>query len=90
MEFKFHAFADSPFSGHIGTQDYGGTVSDILLGTYGAGQTGATNPYDWRSTYFSGFSNENDLTWAFYYFQGNDLGWTDAYNLPCNTGDIVA
>ncbi len=44
----------NPTTGSIGTKDYGGSVADVLLGTYGNGpQTGSTSAYDWTSVYFT-------------------------------------
>lgn len=73
--------------GNIGTKDYGGSKADVLLGTYGAGQTGPTTPFSWLSTYFTGAASFNYLHW----------GWTYEYkhqkwvNFDTGTtGDIVA
>ena len=42
-----------PVTGSLGTMNYGGTTADLLLGTYGAGQVGATTPYSWYAAYFA-------------------------------------
>jgi hypothetical protein len=87
LEFTFTAVVSTPFSGNIPTQHYGGTVADILLGSYGNGQTGPTSVFQWTSVYFGGFGTEHDSNWAFYYYQGNHLGWTNAFG--GSSGDIV-
>jgi len=88
LEFTFTATANTPFSGNIPTKDYGGTVSDILLGTYGSGQTGPTSVFSWTNTYFTNFGNEVETNWGFYYYMGNGLGWTNAAS--GSSGDILA
>lgn len=75
--------------GNIGTFDYGGTKADVLLGTYGAGQTGPTTPFSFLSAYCTdddGFSDFAFLNW----------GWTYKYRSQTwnnfdygTTGDIV-
>ncbi len=87
LEFTFTATSSTPFSGSISTKNYGGTVADILLGSYGNGQTGPTSVFSWSGAYFGGFSNEAATNWAFYYYMGNTLGWTNA--AAGNSGDIV-
>ncbi|MDV3243919.1 MAG: hypothetical protein LYZ66_01940 [Nitrososphaerales archaeon] len=87
LEFTFTATSNTPFSGNIPTKDYGGTVSDLLLGSYGNGQTGPTNVFAWTSVYFTGFGGEVVLNFAFYYYMGNTLGWTNAAS--GSSGDIV-
>jgi len=42
-----------PITGSLGMMNYGGTTADLLLGTYGHGQVGATTPYSWYATYFA-------------------------------------
>ena len=83
----FTATSCTPTFGNIGMKDYGGTKADILLGTYGAGQTGPTTPFSYLSTYCSGYNND---------FNYNNWGWTYHYrNQTWNnfdygtTGDIL-
>jgi hypothetical protein len=71
--------------GYQGVFNFGGTKEDILLGTYGAGQQGATPTFDWTQ-YFAGFDNFTYLNW----------GWTYKYKAQkwlnfstATTGDIV-
>ena len=73
--------------GDIGTFDYGGTKSDILLGTYGAGQVGSTTPFSYLNTYFTGVgSSFNYIHWGWDYHFGHQL-W---HNFDTGTtGDIV-
>lgn len=72
--------------GKIGKFDYGGSKEDVLLGTYGAGQDGATTPYSFVDAYFPGWGGWALMNW----------GWTYRYrSQPWNnydydtTGDIV-
>lgn len=72
--------------GNIGTFDFGGTKADVLLGTYGAGQTGPTTPTSVLSIYFPGYSG----------FTYGNWGWTYNYKsqswdnfASAITGDIV-
>lgn len=77
-----------PTHGSVGTYDFGGTRSDILLGTYGNGQTGPTS-VDWLGFYFtSGTISTFNYDWGWRYTGNTTSGpW-------CNTdlgtsGDIV-
>lgn len=72
--------------GNIGTYDFGGTKADILLGTYGAGQTGPTTVFDWMSKYFTGVSNFNQSQWGWTYHYRSQT-WNNFYY--GTTGDIV-
>jgi hypothetical protein len=85
-----------PTSGYIGIKDYGGTLSDVLKGTYGNGQTGDSHVFDWETVYFTGFTAINfQAQWGWKYVlnsQFNVNGETD--NTWCNyfsgtTGDIT-
>jgi len=87
LEFTFTATSATQLSGHLPTKNYGGTSSDILLGTYGAGQTGPTKVFSWTSIYFTGFGNEVDTNWGFFYYMGNTLAWTNAAS--GSSGDIA-
>jgi hypothetical protein len=71
--------------GNIGTIDYGGTKADILLGTYGAGQTGPT-PFSFLSTYFPGWSGWTYINWGWTYHYKNQTWNNFDYG---TTGDIV-
>lgn len=79
-----------PTHGTIGAYDFGGTQSDVLLGTYGNGQTGDANPTDWLSFYFTPSTINT--------FAYDNWGWRYTGNTTsgpwCNTalgssGDIV-
>jgi hypothetical protein len=79
--------AAGPTSGNLGTMNYGGTTSDLLLST---GQTGATAPYDWVTTYFGAsasfnFGNSGNA-WAWYYTLNNFFRSTTSANQWCNFG----
>lgn len=87
LEVTFTATSVTAGTFHISTQNYGGTVSDILLGSYGNGQTGDTSAYSWTANWTSGFTIGSEPIWGFFYFTGNTLAWTNSYN--SNTGDIV-
>lgn len=75
-----------PTMGTVGIYNFGGTESDILLGSYGNGQTGATNATDWLSFYFT------PSTIATFSFGdgGAEWGWQYTGNSVsgpwCNTG----
>lgn len=58
--------------GFIGTFNFGGSKADILLGTYGNGQTGQTSAYDWLSAYFGtgADSSYSMLYWSWTYIYG--------------------
>jgi hypothetical protein len=88
-----------PVSGILGDKNYGGTTADLLLGTYGAGQTGAKTPYSWYAAYFSPAdpTDTNLLyglggnAWGFVYtlnvaFQTNPHGGSPSVNQWCNFG----
>jgi hypothetical protein len=79
--------------GNLGTKNYGGTETDIKLGTY-ALQTGDTNAYNWLTAYFagipaSGTGSLNNINWGFTYTitSGTSLVWSN--NAALNSGDIV-
>jgi hypothetical protein len=81
----FTASAFERARGYKGKFDFGGTKDDILLGTYGAGQVGATPSFDWTE-YFTDFADFEYVKW----------GWTYKYktqrwfNSSAGThGDIV-
>jgi hypothetical protein len=60
-----------PLRGSLGHKDYGGKASDVLLGTYGAGQVGDSSVFDWVHQYFiplNGTSLSNDISL-------NNWGW---------------
>ena len=72
--------------GNIGTFNFGGTISDILLKTYSAGQTGPITPFSYLSTYFSGVSGftENQWGWVYHY---RSQAWNNF--AAGSSGDIV-
>jgi hypothetical protein len=81
--------------GNLGTKNYGGTISDILLGYYGNGQTGPTNSFNPISAYFSGgnTSNPGEPFWGFAYQLNPIFHESNSVNQWCNyysgtTGDI--
>ncbi|GEM_PF-1944976 len=84
--------------GFIGTFDYGGTLHDVLLQSYGNGQVGDRHAYDWESAYFTGGSQLNEGHWGWSYeldpiFQGSSSvnQWCN-YNTADggNSGDIFS
>ena len=90
LELLFTATSVTSGTFILSTQNYGGTMADILLGSYGNGQTGNTNTYDWTAHFTTGFApygSNYEPIWGFYYFMGNTLGWTNAYS--GSSGDIV-
>ena len=82
----FTATSFTPAFGNIGTFDYGGTKADILLGTYGAGQTGPTTPFSFLKAYFVGADGFTYVNWGWTYrYRGQT--WNN-YDYG-TTGDIV-
>lgn len=77
-----------PTHGNIGTYDFGGTKSDVLLGKYANGQVGDSSPTDWVNLYFSGVSNENEPVWGWQYRYPTQT-WCNTSVLPKGSGDIV-
>ncbi len=72
--------------GNIGTKDYGGTKADVLLGTYGAGQTGPTTPFSFLSAYFTGAASFTYVSWGWTYHYRSQTWNNFDYG---TTGDIV-
>ena len=72
--------------GFVGTHDLGGTKEDILGGTYGPGQTGAPNEWDWLTTYFVAADQfvQDPWGWTYHY---QDQTWVNSSS--GNSGDIV-
>lgn len=83
---KFSATSVTPAFGNIETFDYGGTKADVLLGTYGAGQTGPITPFSYLNKYFTGVSGFAYLNWGWMYHYRSQT-WNN-YDYG-NTGDIV-
>lgn len=54
-------------NGNLGTFDFGGTQGDILLCSYGAGQTGPTSAFDWFGYYFPSGTSFNEFIWGWTY-----------------------
>jgi len=73
-------------NGNIGTFDFGGTKADILLGTYGAGQTGSSSTFSYLSAYFTGVTGFNEFNWGWTYHYKSQ-SWNNFYY--GTTGDIV-
>src|SRR5579885_1011767 len=84
----------NPTKGSLGIKDYGGTLGDVLKGTYGNGQIGDAHVFDWTSTYFTGFSAINQV-WGWAYLLNAKLRVAgETTNQWCNyfsatTGDIA-
>jgi len=85
--------------GSLGLMNYGGTTADLLLGTYGNGQVGASTPYSWYTTYFApadpSYANfiygDGGNAWGFVYtlnhaFYANPHGPLTATDQWCNFG----
>ncbi|MHB8910784.1 MAG: hypothetical protein ACYDAA_18065 [Syntrophales bacterium] len=77
---------DLKANGNIGTYDFGGTKADILLGTYGAGQTGPLSPVSVLDLYFPGYTSFNYINWGWTYHYKNQ-SW-DNFDTG-TTGDIA-
>ncbi len=82
----FDAASFTSAFGNIGTFDLGGTKADVILGTYGAGQTGITTPFNAISNYFPGYSNFIWVNWGWTYKYQNQRWNNFDYG---TTGDIV-
>jgi len=71
----------TPITANLGTKDYGGTTSDILLGTYSGNvsgsQTGPTTAYSWYLTYFT----PADPSYANLIYGLNGNAWGFVYTL---------
>jgi hypothetical protein len=89
-------FTSSPYvpvCGYLGRHEAGGTEADVLLGTYGGGQTGAPNAWSPGDTYFPGAAADDWGSWvttAFsftYRYRHQTFVW-DAWT-GAGTGDIV-
>ena len=85
-EATFTAPSFTAVSGNLGTYDFGGSKTDVLLGTYGAGQTGPTTPYSFFGQYFPGYSNFNYVNWGWTYHYRSQA-WNNL--MTGNSGDIV-
>ena len=72
--------------GYIGIYNYGGTKADILKGTYGNGQVGDTNVFNYLSKYFPGYTDFNYINWGWMYYYGTQT-WVNA--MSGSSGDIV-
>ena len=90
-----------PQYGTIATPfNFGGTHSDLLLGTYSK-QKGDTTYTDVMGLYFPGYTNLNNQEWGFTYMYGNtviqsgpnagqpDMNHIWNNNSALNTGDII-
>jgi hypothetical protein len=75
--------------GFIGSFDFGGTKADILLGTYGAGQTGPTTPFSYLSAYFTGVTNFAQPHWGWTYQYKKQAWYNYATGDGGTSGDIV-
>lgn len=74
----------NPTHGNIGTFNYGGTMTDVLLNGYGNGQVGAPNPYDWTSAYFSNTNNFDQTHWGWSYNLDPQFQSNTSVNQWCN------
>jgi hypothetical protein len=89
----FTSSSYKPVCGYLGTHDAGGTEADILLGTYGAGQTGAPSSWSPGDTYFPGAAADGWSSWvttaySFTYRYGHQTSVLDP-STGTGTGDIV-
>jgi hypothetical protein len=76
--------------GNLGTFDFGGTTSDIPLGTY-SNQAGNTNPFDWVPYYFPEYTNFVQPAWSWTYtnstYHSGGNQWINSN--AGNSGDII-
>lgn len=71
--------------GYIGSYNFSGTRSDIILGTYGAGQTGDATPYNWLSAYFEPGFSYSMPSWGWTYIYESQT-WINS--ISGSSGDI--
>lgn len=67
----------TPLAGSLGTYNYGGTTSDLLLGTYGNGQVGDASEFNWYTAEFSPADPSN----ANFAFGDGGNAWGFVYTL---------
>lgn len=84
-EFTATSMKASCTAGGLGTFDFGGSESDILLGTYSK-QTGDTSPYNYLTSCFNNPSNFQYINWGWTYNYKNQQ-WSNTQS--GTTGDIV-
>ena len=72
--------------GYIGTFDFGGTKDDVLLGTYGNGQNGDANPFNFLAAYVPDWDNFHYVNWGWTYHYKSQTWNNFDYG---TTGDIV-
>jgi hypothetical protein len=79
------AFLGGP-QGNLGTMNYGGTVSDVLLGYYSNGQKGDSSAYNPILAYFSGGTTTNPAEphWGFAYELNPIFHESNSLNQWCN------
>jgi len=87
-------FPTVPVHGSIGTYNFGGTMADILLGSYGNGQTGDTTYTSYLSLYFSSHAGFTYLAASYIYTLGAGMGYGKLWvSSPISTsadmGDIL-
>jgi hypothetical protein len=83
-----------PNFAYLGTLNYGGTTSDLLLGS---GQVGDTTPYTWLTVYFGAsatFFGNSGTAWGWVYTLNKFFQSPPSVNQWCNLdtgayGDIV-
>jgi hypothetical protein len=93
--FTFTGSFNGGMQGNLGTMNYGGSISDVLLGYYGNGQTGDSSSYNPFSVYFSGGTSQSPAEpyWGFAYELNSIFHESSSVNQWCNyysgtTGDI--
>ena len=74
----------NPTRGNIGSFDFGGKISDVLLTSYHNGQTGDTHPYDWTSAYFTNLSGFAQPHWGWSYKLDPIFDSAGSINQWCN------
>lgn len=83
--------SSKPVAGSIGAYNFGGSQADILLGTYGNGQTGPTTATSWTSFYFTSYSLSSEPVWTFMYGHGDGMGYGAMWvnDAAGSYGDII-
>ncbi|MGC2288519.1 MAG: hypothetical protein WA688_01500 [Thermoplasmata archaeon] len=84
----------NPVSGSLGELNYSGTTADLLLGTYGSGQVGDANEYNWYAAYFGSSGTLTEPEWGFVYNANLAFSYGNTAPEWCNfasgnAGDIL-
>lgn len=84
----------NPLTGSLGSMNYTGTTSDLLLQAYGNGQVGDGNEYNWYQAYFGSTGTLTEPEWGFDYTVNAEFSYGTTSHQWCNfaqedVGDVV-